>query len=103
VAKLLEYGEDSRLKGYANCVTHAVLPLARTYCCNCGKPWGWASQESSEQIAAAEIVVFCEDCFEALNAKARGAAQAETFERIPPDEMMALGLIEENTVDENTR
>jgi len=63
---------------------------------HCGKPWGWASQESSQQIAAAEIVVFCEECFEALNAAARGTAPAPPFERIPVDEMAALGLIEEN-------
>ena len=69
MGKILEFGEDSRLKGYAGRVTHAVLPLERAYCSNCGRPWGWASEESSGQIAAAEIVVFCEECFEALNSK----------------------------------
>jgi hypothetical protein len=92
VGRIVEFGEDSRLKGYANRVTHAVLPLTRTYCSNCGKPWGWASQESSGQIAAAEIVVFCEDCFEALNAQ----MQPAPFARIPDHEREALGLLEEN-------
>ena len=90
--QLLSFGEDSRLKGYAARVTHAVLPLERTYCSNCGKPWGWASQESSEHIAAAEIVVFCEECFEALNRN----HQAPPFQRIPHSEMSSLGLVEEN-------
>jgi hypothetical protein len=95
LGKILEFGEDSRLKGYANRVTHAVLSLARTYCSNCGKPWGWTSQESSGQIAAAEIVVFCEDCFETLNGKTSGQAPAAPFERIPENEMKSLGLVEE--------
>ncbi len=92
MGKLLEFGEDSRLKGYGARVTHAVFPLERTFCANCGRPWGWASQDSSEQIAAAEIEVFCEDCFEALNAN-RGAAPRA---RIPENEMRSLGLMEEN-------
>ncbi len=95
MGRILEFGEDSRLKGYASRVTHAVLPLARTYCSNCGKPWGWASQESSGHIAAAEIVVFCEDCFETLNEKMSGQAPAAPFERIPENKMKSLGLVEE--------
>jgi hypothetical protein len=63
LGNLLQLGDDSRLKGYTGRVTHAILPLERTYCTNCGRPWGWASEDSSEHIAAAEIVVFCEDCF----------------------------------------
>ena len=92
MGKLLQFGEDSRLKGYRARITHAVLPLERTFCANCGRPWGWASQDSSEQIAAAQIVVFCEDCFEALNAQ----HAASTLTRIPDTEMKTLGLVEEN-------
>ena len=91
MTKLLQLGEDSRLKGYAGRVTHAVLPLERTFCANCGRPWGWASQDSSEHIAASEIVVFCEECFAALNA----AHQAAPLERIPESEMNRLGLLDE--------
>jgi hypothetical protein len=90
MGRILEFGEDSRLKGYAHRVTHAILPLERTFCANCGRPWGWASEDSSEHIAAAEIVVFCEECFEALN------GEAAPFERIPTSEMKSLGLVEEN-------
>ncbi len=112
MGKILEFGEDSRLKGYAHRVTHAILPLERTFCANCGRPWGWASEDSSEHIAAAEIVVFCEECFEALNpgrAGVNGKAEAAPFEpacppprracagrRIPAREMKTLGLVEEN-------
>ena len=92
MGKLLQFGEDSRLKGYAGHVTHAILPLERTFCANCGRPWGWASEDSSEHIAAAEIVVFCEDCFEALNAEPAGAP----LRRIPENGMRSLGLVEEN-------
>ncbi len=92
MGKILEYGEDSRLKGYGGRVTHAILPLERSFCANCGRPWGWASEDSSEQIAAAEIVVFCEECFESLNAN----HQASPFDRIPENEMRNLGLVEEN-------
>ncbi len=102
MAKLLQFGEDSRLKGYAGRVTHAILPLERTYCSNCGTPWGWASQESSEQIAAAEIVVFCQECFEALNANGVGQGDSPAgfsdpllYKRIPENEMTRLGLLEE--------
>jgi len=92
VGKLIEFGEDSRLKGYAGRVTHAVLPLERAFCANCGRPWGWASEDSSEHIAAAEIVVFCEECFASLNRVPGGAIVA----RIPESEMRSLGLVEEN-------
>jgi hypothetical protein len=96
---VFEFGEDSRLKGYAGRVTHAILPLERTYCANCGRPWGWASEDSSEHIAAAEIVVFCEDCFEALNARTRVTSSQYArapLECIPENEMRSLGLVEEN-------
>jgi hypothetical protein len=92
VGKLIEFGEDSRLKGYAGRVTHAILPLERTFCANCGRPWGWASEDSGEHIAAAEIVVFCEECFAALNS----VSGVATFARIPEAEMRTLGLVEEN-------
>jgi predicted amidophosphoribosyltransferase len=98
LGNLLQFGEDSRLKGYGGRVTHAILPLERTYCANCGRPWGWASEDSSEHIAAAEIVVFCEDCFEALNSRAvmSGHCARAPFERISETELHSLGLVEEN-------
>ena len=78
---------DSRLSGVRQEVTHAVLPYERTYCANCGKPWGWTTQDSSQFIAAAEIVVVCDECFESLNAK-------EQAKRIPEAEATRLGFIE---------
>jgi hypothetical protein len=99
MGRILELGEDSRLKGCAGRVTHAILPLERTFCANCGRPWGWASEDSSEHIAAAEIVVFCEDCFEALNS-GRAAMQTRNsnlpLQRVPKNELGRLGLVEEN-------
>ena len=92
MCKILQFGEDSRLKGHRGRATHAILPLARTFCANCGRPWGWASEDSSEHIAAAEIVVFCEDCFEALNSNQK----AVPHQRIPENEMTSLGLLEEH-------
>lgn len=88
-------GADSRLQGFHGEVTHAVLPYERTYCANCGKPWGWTTQDSSQHIAAQEIVVVCESCFETLNSRA-GAP----FERIPAEELKKLGLIDENVADD---
>jgi len=70
-------------------VTHAVLPYERTYCANCGKPWGWTTTDSSQFIAAAEIIVICDACFESLNGK-------EQSRRIPTGQMETLGLVEEN-------
>jgi hypothetical protein len=99
MVRILVFGEDSRLKGYAGRVTHAILPLERTYCANCGRPWGWASEDSSEHIAAAEIVVFCEGCFEALNSDRSGVHnQSATLplHRISENELRSLGLVEEN-------
>ena len=90
MARLLDHGDDSRLKGYAGQTTHAIFPLERTYCTNCGKPYGWASQESSEHIAAAEIVVFCEECFELLNKMGE-----LPLRRVPDEELSRLGLREE--------
>ncbi|HLK02934.1 MAG TPA: hypothetical protein VKT53_00735 [Candidatus Acidoferrum sp.] len=88
--EILSVGEDSRLKGYAGRTTHAIFPLERTYCTNCGKPYGWASQESSEHIAAAEIIVFCEQCFELLNGMGR-----LPMRRVPTEDLQRLGLREE--------
>jgi hypothetical protein len=81
-------GADSRLQGFGGEVTHAALPYERTYCANCGRPWGWTSQDSSHYIAAAEIVVVCDDCFESLNGK-------DLTRRIPETEIARLGLIDE--------
>lgn len=92
MGNILQFGEDSRLKGHHGRVTHAVLPLERTFCANCGRPWGWASEDSSEYIAAAEIVVFCEECFATLNTN----HQAASLKRIPANEMCSLGLLEES-------
>ncbi len=58
--------EDSRLKGYAGKVTHPTLPLERTYCANCGKPYGWVSTESYAFIEVMEIIVICDECDEKL-------------------------------------
>ncbi len=80
-------GADSRLSGVRQEVTHAVLPYERTYCANCGKPWGWTTTDSSQFIAAAEIIVVCDECFEHLNAK-------EQSPRIPAAEAIRLGFIE---------
>ena len=81
-------GADSRLAGFNREVTHTVLPYERTYCANCGKPWGWTTQDSSQYIAAAEIVVVCDECFESLNAK-------EQSRRIPEAKAAKLGLVTE--------
>lgn len=61
--------EDSRLKKFTMGVTHPTLPLERTYCSNCGTPYGWVSTESSQYIEAAEVVVFCTRCDEEMNKK----------------------------------
>jgi hypothetical protein len=81
-------GADSRLQGFGGEVTHAVLPYERTYCANCGKQWGWTTQDSSQYIAAAEISVVCDECFESLNSK-------DQIQRIPESEITRLGLIDE--------
>lgn len=54
--------DDSRLKGYKGTVTHPTLPLERTYCTKCGKPYGWTSTESSAMISAGEVIVICDSC-----------------------------------------
>jgi hypothetical protein len=84
----MKTGQDSRLQGFNGAQTHPVLPYERTFCANCGKPDGWTTHESSEFIAAAEITVVCNDCFESLNAK-------EQARRVPEAVAQKLGLIEE--------
>ena len=61
--------EDSRLAGYFGQVTHPTMPLQRTFCSNCGKPYGWVNQDSSEMIALKQVVVYCNECEEMLNKK----------------------------------
>ncbi len=61
--------EDSRVKGYRGKVTHPHMPLERSYCSNCGAPFGWVSTESSQMIAAGQVIVFCERCEEDMNKK----------------------------------
>ena len=61
--------EDGRLKGYHGKVTHPTLPLERSYCSHCGAPYGWVSEESSQLIAAAEVIVFCQQCEHDMNTK----------------------------------
>lgn len=61
--------EDSRLKGYFGQITHPTLPMQRTYCTYCGKPYGWVNQESSEMIALKQVIVICNECEESLNKK----------------------------------
>ena len=58
--------EDSRTRRKK--VTHATLPLERTYCVNCGKPKGWVSVETSKFIAAQQIIVICDECEEKYGA-----------------------------------
>lgn len=78
---------DSRLKGHFGQVTHPTLPLQRTYCFLCGKPWGYSSTESSHHVAPQHILVTCDDCdFEML---ARGAAA------VPQSVLDAFGMIRE--------
>lgn len=61
-----DFKVDSR--NVHNKVTHPTLPLERTYCAFCGKEKGWVSQESSEHIAAFNVVVVCDDCDEKFKA-----------------------------------
>lgn len=59
--------EDSRTKGRK--VTHPTMNMERTYCMNCGAPYGWVTMESSQYIAANEVIVFCEKCDEEMRLK----------------------------------
>lgn len=88
--------EDSRLKGYNGRVTHPTLPLERTYCSNCGKPYGWASVESSQLIAAAKIVVYCNECEHSLE----GRMGPIPFPQVSNDDMRRLQLSEGDTLPE---
>lgn len=64
--------EDSRLRGFTGNATHPTLPLERTYCTLCGKEFGWVSVESYEFIRAGEVIVFCNECEEAVRSKIGG-------------------------------
>lgn len=57
---------DSRLQGFFGQVTHPTLPMQRTYCAFCGKPFGYCSMESSKYDAPGHIVVTCNDCDEIM-------------------------------------
>lgn len=59
--------DDSRLK--INKVTHPTMAMERTYCTNCGSPYGWVTQESAKYIACQEVIVFCERCDEEMRTK----------------------------------
>ncbi|SRR6266849_10362073 len=61
-ALTLPKDSDSRLKGFFGQVTHPTLSLQRTYCFLCGKPWGYASTESSQHVRPEHILVTCDDC-----------------------------------------
>src|SRR5260370_40852432 len=85
--------EDSRLKGYNGTVTHPTLPLERTYCARCGRPWGWATVESSQFIEPANIQVICDPCFDAMNQDAQCPAAGLV---VPQSYLELYGLIDEN-------
>lgn len=87
--------EDSRLKGFAGKVTHSTLPLERTYCANCGRPWGWASIESSQHIAPAKIQVICDACEQSMNEKAQLPPSSSGME-VPRAYLELYGLIDEH-------
>jgi hypothetical protein len=91
--------EDSRLKGFAGQqrITHPTLPLERTFCSKCGKPYGWVSTESYEFIEAGEVTVFCEECETEINKIAGSvplvpAAPKEATEIPPPPHRRPLEL-----------
>ena len=86
--------EDSRLK--RSTITHPTLPLERTFCAECGKPWGWASMETSKTIAPAEIQVICENCLQQKTDQA-GLPPAGTITPMPSkDWLTAHGLYDEH-------
>ena len=75
----LHKDSDSRLKGFFGQVTHPTLPLQRTYCAMCGKPWGYCTSESSQHIAPEHIIVTCDDCdFKFLEKYGDGAKPVPT-------------------------
>jgi hypothetical protein len=92
MGEIFQFGEDSRLKGYRNRISHPTLPLERTFCSNCTEPYGWASVESSQMIAAAEIIVLCPKCEHELS----GRCGPIPLEPVPAEDMRALGLLEGN-------
>lgn len=82
---------DSRLQGFFGQVTHPALPLQRTYCFLCGKPWGYTSMESSQNIAPQHIVVTCDDCDMVMIAK---GAQS-----VPQAVLDAFGMLREPAIE----
>lgn len=69
--KMIEQGlVDSRIKE-TNLVipqTHSIYALEKVYCIYCGNVKGYVSQESSQYIAAQNIIAVCDKCHEALGA-----------------------------------
>lgn len=81
--------EDSRMAGHHGKVTHPTMPLERTYCVNCGRPWGWCGGEKPPD----HIRVICDPCFDAMNE----AAQVPTIGlEVPRAYLEMYGLIDEN-------
>jgi hypothetical protein len=68
---------DSRLAGFFGQVTHATLPLQRTYCFLCGKPYGYSSMESSRFVKPAQVLVTCDDRDEIMLQRAALEVPAE--------------------------
>ena len=56
---------DSRLRGYNVRVSDSTGILERTFCAVCGKPMGFVSKESSQLIAAQEVICLCAEHEEA--------------------------------------
>jgi hypothetical protein len=86
---------DSRLKGFFGQVSHPTLPLQRTYCFLCGKPWGYTSIESSQHVAPAHIVVTCDDCD--LNIVEKYGKDGFPMDEIPRDLLDAFGIVPEKS------
>jgi hypothetical protein len=92
-APKLHKDADSRLKGHFGQVTHPTLPLQRTYCFLCGKPYGYTSMESSKLVPPAHIVVTCDECDLAIFDKyGRGDFP---LPEVPRDLLDAYGIIPE--------
>lgn len=83
--------EDSRLKGHHGSVTHPTMALERTYCANCGRPWGWCSQGTG--IAGIQVV--CDGCEAAMNEGAALPSGATGIE-VPRSYLEMYGLIDEH-------
>jgi hypothetical protein len=83
--------EDSRMSGHHGIVTHPTMPLERTYCVNCGRPWGWCSQGTG----IAGIQVICDDCETKMNEKASLPPDCSGVQ-VPRSYLEMYGLIDEN-------